>query len=470
MAGIGFELRKLLKRESLLGILRAYGYAGLISSGPWVLSILGIMLVGILSVGKVSPTIRVQQFLVVVNYIMAGSLDPHRPAAAHVHPLRGRPAVPAQAQRGGPQPHGRPHHHLHRQRRPQRGGGGLPVRRGPGAAGADGGQLRRRLRRLDAGGPDVGAEELPARAGDLRGRLRRLHRRLAGPAPLQHRGAAGRLPARPGGAAVPHAGGHRARPPPQPHPGVVRLPPAQAVVLQPDVHRVFLQPGDLGRQADVLVQPRHLRAGHRPAARLGDLRPADLPGLPVDHPRHGGLPRAHRDRLRRALRSLLQRRPRGGHAAPHRAPAAGDDLLHPPGHLRDLQGAGSHPAGAAAGRRPHPQRHRHLVALPAALLRRPGGGRRAGAAAVDPQRAVLPGPARVRPGPQLPLHRPQRRPHPGSPSGWGRPFTATASPARPSWPASSASSSCPACWPSSNTRPSCCRSRAGARIPWPRER
>jgi polysaccharide biosynthesis protein PelG len=74
LAGIGFELRKLLRRESLLGILRAYGYAGLISSGPWVLSILGIMLVGILSVGRVSPTVRVQQFLVVVNYIMAGSL------------------------------------------------------------------------------------------------------------------------------------------------------------------------------------------------------------------------------------------------------------------------------------------------------------------------------------------------------------------------------------------------------------
>jgi polysaccharide biosynthesis protein PelG len=74
LAGIGFELRKLLKRESLLGIMRAYGYAGIISSGPWVLSILGIMLVGILSVGKVSPSVRVQQFLVVVNYIMAGSL------------------------------------------------------------------------------------------------------------------------------------------------------------------------------------------------------------------------------------------------------------------------------------------------------------------------------------------------------------------------------------------------------------
>jgi uncharacterized membrane protein len=74
LAGIGFELRKLLRRESLLGILRAYGYAGLISSGPWVLSILGVMMVGILSVGIVLPAVRVRQFLVSVTYIMAGSL------------------------------------------------------------------------------------------------------------------------------------------------------------------------------------------------------------------------------------------------------------------------------------------------------------------------------------------------------------------------------------------------------------
>lgn len=28
MAGIGFELRKMLRRDSLLGLLRAYTYAG----------------------------------------------------------------------------------------------------------------------------------------------------------------------------------------------------------------------------------------------------------------------------------------------------------------------------------------------------------------------------------------------------------------------------------------------------------
>ena len=46
MAGIGFELRKLLNKRSYTGLLQAYAYAGIISSGPWVLSIVGIMLIG----------------------------------------------------------------------------------------------------------------------------------------------------------------------------------------------------------------------------------------------------------------------------------------------------------------------------------------------------------------------------------------------------------------------------------------
>ncbi len=43
MAGIGFELRKLLASRSLGGALRAYAYAGVISSGPWIISILSII-------------------------------------------------------------------------------------------------------------------------------------------------------------------------------------------------------------------------------------------------------------------------------------------------------------------------------------------------------------------------------------------------------------------------------------------
>lgn len=74
MAGIGFELRKLLRRESYGGLVRAYGYAGLISSGPWVLSILAVMALGLLSLGHVAEAREVGQFLVSVTYLVAVSL------------------------------------------------------------------------------------------------------------------------------------------------------------------------------------------------------------------------------------------------------------------------------------------------------------------------------------------------------------------------------------------------------------
>lgn len=74
MAGIGFELRKLLKKQTYAGLLQAYAYAGLISSGPWVLSIIGIMLIGVLSLGLVFPKEAVSQFQVTVTYLFLISL------------------------------------------------------------------------------------------------------------------------------------------------------------------------------------------------------------------------------------------------------------------------------------------------------------------------------------------------------------------------------------------------------------
>lgn len=75
MAGIGFELRKLLRKESYFGLLHAYGYAGVISSGPWVLSILAVMALGLLSVGATQGSSHhVTQFLVSVTYLVAASL------------------------------------------------------------------------------------------------------------------------------------------------------------------------------------------------------------------------------------------------------------------------------------------------------------------------------------------------------------------------------------------------------------
>lgn len=74
MAGIGFELRKLLRKDTFLGLIQAYGYAGLISSGPWVLSILGVMAVGMLSLALKTQAEEVISFLVSITYLTAFSL------------------------------------------------------------------------------------------------------------------------------------------------------------------------------------------------------------------------------------------------------------------------------------------------------------------------------------------------------------------------------------------------------------
>ena len=49
MAGIGFALRKLARRDDLLGVLQGYAHSAFIASGPWMFTILalaGINLVG----------------------------------------------------------------------------------------------------------------------------------------------------------------------------------------------------------------------------------------------------------------------------------------------------------------------------------------------------------------------------------------------------------------------------------------
>lgn len=74
MAGIGFEIRKILERDSYWSVLRAYGYAGLVSGGPWVLSILSIMMIGILAVTLGVAQQEVNAFQICVTYLMAGSL------------------------------------------------------------------------------------------------------------------------------------------------------------------------------------------------------------------------------------------------------------------------------------------------------------------------------------------------------------------------------------------------------------
>jgi len=74
MAGIGFSLNKLLRQGSLFGVLKAYGYAAMIGSGPWVLSTLGMMLIGVIGLGFGLDHQDMIRFMVSVTYLMAASL------------------------------------------------------------------------------------------------------------------------------------------------------------------------------------------------------------------------------------------------------------------------------------------------------------------------------------------------------------------------------------------------------------
>lgn len=76
MAGIGFALRKLLQRENFASLLQAYGAAGVISSGPWIISILGIFAIGLMAktTNNDLASAFVGEFQVSVTYLMATSL------------------------------------------------------------------------------------------------------------------------------------------------------------------------------------------------------------------------------------------------------------------------------------------------------------------------------------------------------------------------------------------------------------
>jgi uncharacterized membrane protein len=73
MAGIGFQMRRLLARDTYAGLLEAYGYAGLVSCGPWVLSV-GAVLTMAAAVKGVIPTPELAKFQVAVTWLMATSL------------------------------------------------------------------------------------------------------------------------------------------------------------------------------------------------------------------------------------------------------------------------------------------------------------------------------------------------------------------------------------------------------------
>ncbi len=71
MAGIGFELRKILHSDRLLSLTKIYGYSAILSSGPWVISILAIVLVGFINLANMGEVSDAFRFQVVITYAIA---------------------------------------------------------------------------------------------------------------------------------------------------------------------------------------------------------------------------------------------------------------------------------------------------------------------------------------------------------------------------------------------------------------
>ena len=74
MAGIGFELRKHLNRDSYEGMIKAYGVAGVVGSGPWVICIVGTLFIGLLAQSRVEEPEQLGVFLASVTCLTAVSL------------------------------------------------------------------------------------------------------------------------------------------------------------------------------------------------------------------------------------------------------------------------------------------------------------------------------------------------------------------------------------------------------------
>ncbi|MBI1205931.1 MAG: hypothetical protein GC191_01445 [Azospirillum sp.] len=73
MAGIGFALRKLARRDDLIGVLQGYAHAAVISSGPWLFTILSLGTLSILS-QDLTALDELVRFRVIVIYNFAFSV------------------------------------------------------------------------------------------------------------------------------------------------------------------------------------------------------------------------------------------------------------------------------------------------------------------------------------------------------------------------------------------------------------
>jgi uncharacterized membrane protein len=74
MAGIGFRFREQLGKDTYTGLLRTYLMAGIIGSGPWLISIGSMLFIGFWTQKLGGDPASVKPFLATITYLMATSL------------------------------------------------------------------------------------------------------------------------------------------------------------------------------------------------------------------------------------------------------------------------------------------------------------------------------------------------------------------------------------------------------------
>jgi uncharacterized membrane protein len=74
MAGIGFEIRKILRERSIFSIVRAFLYSGVVSSGPWIISMVSIFIAGYFANEFFHSQKKAIEFTIMITYLIAFSL------------------------------------------------------------------------------------------------------------------------------------------------------------------------------------------------------------------------------------------------------------------------------------------------------------------------------------------------------------------------------------------------------------
>ena len=93
MAGIGFELKKLFNRRGLFAAFRAYGYAGVVCTGPMLLGV--VLLLGVMFLCDITGSSRHSRELAGMydHIYSAGIPDRHKFSFYGGHQIYCRSAV-----------------------------------------------------------------------------------------------------------------------------------------------------------------------------------------------------------------------------------------------------------------------------------------------------------------------------------------------------------------------------------------